>query len=238
VKPTGGFAGFPAGKVPLTPIPGSFFSDLLPAIDHLGELKLTLYAFWALARREGRFRYLRREELAEDDLLMQGLRTPGVSAEQALDEALERAVARGTLLRVGAAQEASEQTYFFLNTPKGRAGAAALENGSWRPSGDPRMPVELRLERPNVFTLYEQNIGPLTPMIAEMLHDAETEYPEYWIEEAIQIAVRNNARKWSYIEAILKGWRVEGKDDREDRGDTQKALRRYLEGDSAEFFDL
>jgi DnaD/phage-associated family protein len=100
------------------------------------------------------------------------------------------------------------------------------------------MPVELRLERPNVFTLYEQNIGPLTPMIAEMLHDAETEYPEYWIEEAIQIAVRNNARKWSYIEAILKGWRVEGKDDREDRGDTQKALRRYLEGDSAEFFDL
>lgn len=238
MKPSSGFAGFPSGKVPLTPIPRSFFSDLLPAIDHLGELKVTLYAFWALSAREGRFRYLRRDELAEDELLMKGLRLPGLSAEQALDEALERAVARGTLLRIGPTQHGLDQAYFFLNTAKGRAGAAALEDGSWRPSGDPRMPVELRLERPNLFTLYEQNIGPLTPMIAEMLQQAEKDYPARWLEEAIQISVRNNVRKWSYVEAILKGWRVEGKDDREDRGDTEKALRRYFEGDSAEFFDL
>jgi DNA replication protein len=233
-----GFAGFPSGKIPLTPIPRSFFSDVLPAIDHLGELKITLYAFWALAAREGRFRYLRRDELIQDELLMGGLKVQGATAEQALDEALERAVARGTLLKVAPTQDGPDQAYFFLNTAKGRAGAAALENGSWRPSGDPRMPVELRLERPNLFTLYEQNIGPLTPMIAEMLQEAEADYPQPWIEEAIQIAVRNNVRKWSYVEAILKGWRVEGKDDREDRGDTEKALRRYLEGDSADFFDL
>ncbi len=238
MKPPTGFAGFPSGKVPLTPIPRSFFSDILPAIDHLGELKVTLYAFWALAAREGRFRYLRRDELVADELLMKGLKLPGATAEQALDEALERAVARGTLLRVGPTGDGLDQAYFFLNTAKGRAGAAALENGSWRPSGDPRMPVELRLERPNLFTLYEQNIGPLTPMIAETLQEAEKDYPERWIEDAIQIAVRNNVRKWSYVEAILKGWRVEGKDDREDRGDTEKALRRYLEGDSADFFDL
>jgi DNA replication protein len=233
-----GFAGFPSGKIPLTPIPRSFFSDVLPAIDHLGELKITLYAFWALSAREGRFRYLRRDELSQDGLLMGGLKSPGVTAEQALDEALERAVARGTLLKVAPSQNGPDQAYFFLNTAKGRAGAAALENGSWRPSGDPRMPVELRLERPNLFTLYEQNIGPLTPMIGEMLKEAEKDFPEAWIEEAIQIAVRNNVRKWSYVEAILNGWRVEGKDDREDRGDTEKALRRYLEGDSADFFDL
>jgi DNA replication protein len=238
VRPSAGFAGFPSGKVPLTPIPRSFFSDILPAIDHLGELKVTLYAFWALAAREGRFRYLRRDEMVGDELLMKGLKVPGATAEQALDESLERAVARGTLLRVGPIGDGTDQAYFFLNTAKGRAGAAALENGSWRPSGDPRMPVELRLERPNLFTLYEQNIGPLTPMIAETIQEAEKDYPERWIEEAIQIAVRNNVRKWSYIEAILKGWRVEGKDDREDRGDTEKALRRYLEGDSADFFDL
>lgn len=238
MKSSGGFAGFASGKIPLTPIPSSFFSEILPAIDHLGELKVTLYTFWALAAREGRFRYIRRDEIAEDELLMKGLKMPGASEEQALDEALERAVARGTLLRVGPLQDGLEQTYIFLNTAKGRAGAAALESGSWRPSGDPRMPVELRLERPNVFTLYEQNIGPLTPMISETLQEAENDYPERWIEEAIQIAVRNNVRKWTYVEAILKGWRVEGKDDRENRGDTEKALRRYLEGDSADFFDL
>ena len=52
------FAGFPSGKVRLTPIPGPFFSELLPEIDHLGELKVTLYAFWFLDHLEAPVRYL------------------------------------------------------------------------------------------------------------------------------------------------------------------------------------
>ena len=43
-----GFPGFPDGKLKLTQIPNLFFSDLLPIIDDLGELKVKLYAFWAL----------------------------------------------------------------------------------------------------------------------------------------------------------------------------------------------
>ena len=31
---------------------------------------------------------------------------------------------------------------------------------------------------PNIFTMYEENIGLLTPMIAEELRDAEKTYPE------------------------------------------------------------
>ena len=52
-----GFTGFPAGKQRLTAIPNLFFSELLPAIDHLAELKVTLYAFWA-AQQAGRGRAL------------------------------------------------------------------------------------------------------------------------------------------------------------------------------------
>ena len=33
-----GFAGFPPGRLRTTPVPNLFFADLLPAIDHLGEL--------------------------------------------------------------------------------------------------------------------------------------------------------------------------------------------------------
>ena len=54
-----GFSGFPGGKLRLTPVPNLFFSDLLPHIDEVHELKVTLYAFWALTQREGRVRYLR-----------------------------------------------------------------------------------------------------------------------------------------------------------------------------------
>jgi DnaD/phage-associated family protein len=78
--------------------------------------------------------------------------------------------------------------------------------------------------------MYEQNIGPLTPMIADTLRYAEATFPAIWIEEAIQIAVDNNVRKWSYINAILEGWQSRGKDAREDRGDSEKARQRYLKG--------
>jgi DNA replication protein len=232
-----GFPGFPEGNKKTTPILNSFFSELLPIIDHLGELKITLYAFWALARKEGPFRYLIRDEMAKDQLLLEALTTPGATALEALDDSLERAVARGTLLRVNIGMDDDKTTIYFLNTQKGRAAIKGIELGKWRPSGLPEAPLELSVERPNIFTLYEQNIGPLTPLMAERLRDAEATYPEAWIEEAVSIAVENNVRKWRYIEAILEDWRTKGRDEREDRGDTEKARRRYVEGEFADFWD-
>ena len=39
------FSGFPAGKLDVTPLPNLFFSELVPAIDDLAELKVRGYAF-------------------------------------------------------------------------------------------------------------------------------------------------------------------------------------------------
>jgi DNA replication protein len=225
------FSGFPEGPMRLTPVPNLFFSDLMPAIDHIGELKITLYAFWALSQKEGRFQYLIKAEMAADGLLLQSLQTKDLSGEEALDEALERAVARGTLIKATLDFAESQDVLYVLNTPKGRAAMRSLERGEWKPSGDPHAPVSLEIERPNIFTLYEQNIGPLTPMIAEQLRLAEREYPTRWLREAIQIAVENNVRKWRYVEAILEDWKTKGRDEREDLRDTEEARRRYLEGE-------
>jgi DnaD/phage-associated family protein len=63
-----------------------------------------------------------------------------------------------------------------------------------------------------IFQLYEQNIGMLTPMIADRLRDALEDYPPGWLAEAIEIAVSYNKRSWAYCEAILERWRTEGKD--------------------------
>lgn len=65
----------------------------------------------------------------------------------------------------------------------------------------------------NTFVLYESNIGPLTPMIADALTDAEKTYPSEWIKDAIALAVENNKRNWRYCETILKRWQESGKDD-------------------------
>lgn len=63
-----------------------------------------------------------------------------------------------------------------------------------------------------IFSIYEQEIGLLTPMIAEQIKDWVENYPEGWLEDAIKIAAENNKRKISYINGILKNWRTDGRD--------------------------
>ena len=106
-----------------------FFRELLPKIDHLGELKVCLYLFWRLDRMEGTFRYLRREDFAGDERLMQGLGDSQERAQAALDESLERAVARGTLIRASVAVDQKQDQYYFLNSPRGRA--ASMSCTTW-----------------------------------------------------------------------------------------------------------
>jgi DnaD/phage-associated family protein len=64
-----------------------------------------------------------------------------------------------------------------------------------------------------IFAAYEQNISALTAVMAEILIDAEQDYPEAWILEAIGLAVQNNKRNWRYCETILKRWKDSGKDE-------------------------
>lgn len=228
------FSGFPSGKVRFTSIPAQFFTELLPQIDHLGELKVTLYIFWRLDHMEGTFRYLQLSDFTEDEKFLQSLEEDG---QNALQDSLERCVQRGTLLKIKVDLGNGLRAFYFLNTPRGQAAVKAIQDGEWKPSGDPQYPLELTKERPNIFRLYEENIGALTPMIADTLREAEESYPAQWIEEAIGIAVENNVRKWRYIEAILSSWKEKGKDERTNRGDSEKDRRKYVEGEFSQFIE-
>lgn len=223
-----GFPGFPDGKMRLTQVPNLFFSDLLPIIDNLAELKVTIYAFWALSQREGQVRYLRLADFLNDTEFVKGLGPTLKLAAEALLDGLERAVARGTFLHINVEGADGKMDLYFLNTEKGRTAVDGITRGEWRPNPDEDAPITLLVERPNIFILYEQNIGPLTPIIADELRDAEQAYPPRWIEEAITLAVANNARKWRYILTILERWRQEGKQDGTGRRDSQKELRKQI----------
>ncbi|OQX61677.1 MAG: hypothetical protein B5M51_07425, partial [Anaerolinea sp. 4484_236] len=119
--------------------------------------------------------------------------------------------------RVATPPPEEEQHLYFFNSPQGRAAVKAIQEGNWRPGKDTSPNPSLSIERPNIFQLYEENIGPLTPLIADALRDAESIYSATWIEEAIAIAVKNNVRKWNYIEAILHSWKEEGRYERKDK---------------------
>lgn len=231
------FPGFPEGKVRLTPIPAQFFTELLPQIDDHRELKVLLYVFWRLDRMESPFRYLKHSDFYEDEGFMGGLEPNPKKSEKTLHDALEKCIHRGTLLATCVELDGSPINLYFLNSPKGRAAVEAIERGEWKPSGDIQAPLEFSLEESPIYQLYEENIGPLTPLIAEKLKDAEDTYPQQWITEAFQIAVENNIRRWSYINAILSRWQEEGRDERKDRRDTEKDRRRYVEGEFSDFIE-
>ena len=70
-------------------------------------------------------------------------------------------------------------------------------------------------EIPNIYSIYEQNIGMITPHIAELIKESENLYPVEWVEDAIKHASKQNKRSWAYIESILNRWKIEGRDNGE-----------------------
>ena len=135
-----------------------------------------------------------------------------------LTAALESAVNRGALLRAEVGLGAENETFYFVNSPRGRMAVEQVKAGQWRP-GDGDNPIEILPERPNIYRLYEDNIGPLTPLIADELKDIEENFQVEWIEEAIRIAIQKEARHLRFIRAVLDRWRKEGKDEGKNTGE-------------------
>lgn len=198
------FSGFSSG---IEVVPTQFYEEVLPYIDDIAELKVTVFAFHLLNQFEGDQRFLFREDFAEQQYFMEGLSGDPEEAGRLLDAGLDAAEERGTLLKA----LYDSKALYFLNSPKGRSALARLEDGSWIPDSFLHLSVQTELFRPTIFKLYEENIGPLTPMIADVLRDCEKDYPYEWISDAMEEAVMNNARSWRYIDSILRKWKENGR---------------------------
>src|SRR5437660_10673938 len=122
------FAGFPPGKNPYVPVPDVFFTVLLPEIEDIAELKVTLHLFWLLAQKQGNPRCVSDRELMADRVLLRSLKRPGDPrpAEERVQQGLEQAVARGTLLRIhlklfGESNDEEEVIgWYFFKTARSR----------------------------------------------------------------------------------------------------------------------
>lgn len=202
-----------------TQIPNTFFQQLLNQIDDAAELKVTLYFLWYVQHMDGPYRALR-----ESDFDAKGL---GLSADE-VHAGIEKAVKRGSILRL----QHEADVFHFLNSPRGRIAAQAFAQGQLHEPAGVGSPL---FERPNIFRLYEENIGPLTPLIADALKDAEDTYSAEWVAETIELAVKHNKRSWKYCEAILKRWKEEGRGEKQDRRDTEEDRDKYTKGEYADY---
>jgi DNA replication protein len=208
------FAGFPA-RMEFTPVPNIFLNSVMPEIDDIAELKTTLYIIKTLYIKKGHIRFVTGGELKGDTSLMKSLKGAGKSPSEALHQALAQAVTRGTLLHLAGERDGVSEDIYFLNTEANRQNVEKIQSGELVLEGmRPReqSPVELE-EQPDIFALYEQNIGVLTPMISDELREAVKLYPEAWIRDAIKEAVSLNKRSWRYMARILERWSAEGKGD-------------------------
>jgi DnaD/phage-associated family protein len=229
------FLGFPAGAR-ATAIPSVFFSELLPQIQGEDELRVTLYMFYALGRRKGYPRFVTEAELVAEAPLYTALG----DAEEApgrVRAGLEAALARGSLLRLDVQHEEHTDVLYFLNTPSDRRAVEQIREGridlgrALPPPQDAPAP-----RQGSVYQLYEENIGPITPLIAEELKEAEELYPYEWLEEALREAALLNKRSWRYASRILQRWATEGRsrekagrDPGEGNSARAQLLRRYRE---------
>ena len=200
-----------------TPVPNPLFGPLLEQIQDLAELKVTLRSMWLFHRKRGRPQLAPLDEFLNDPALLRGLKGPGKVPREEIRRGLELAVARGTLLmhRADGANEFSQ--VYLLNTDAGRGVLARLRQGEEiGETGNGVASQGLEEEppgvKPNIFALYEDNVGTLSPILAEQLKEVESTYPGDWVKDAFQIAVAENKRNWRYIAGILRRWAAEGKD--------------------------
>ena len=225
------FKGFPA-RMDFTSIPNLFFSSLLPQIDDMAELKTTLNIMATLYRKRGYPRFVTYNELLGKASLMNSLKGMDKPLDEVLRGALEMAARRGTVIHVALDRDGVPEDIYFLNTESDRQIAGKVQNGELKLSGlkaKEQTYVETE-EQPDIFTLYEQNIGMLTPMIAEELREAEKLYPEAWIRDAIKEAVALNKRNIRYIDRILERWSAEGKFDGTYRRYSKTDTDKYIKG--------
>jgi DNA replication protein len=228
------FSGFPE-KPEVTPIPTVFFSLLMPQIEDIAELKTILHIFRLLSRRRGYPRFVTLAELFNDNSLREGIAGKNVeSFNVVLKSALDLAVHHNILLHLSLQSGDNYQDIYFINAESDRKAAEKIQRGDIvLPGLTSLRQVETQaVNRPDIFSLYEQNIGILTPIISEELQEAEDIYPPEWIKDAFKEAVTLNKRNWRYILRILQRWTVEGKDD----GKTGRNIKkendpdRYIKG--------
>jgi DNA replication protein len=214
------FKGFPT-RMQFTPIPNVVFSSLLPQIADNTELKALLNIFAILYPKKGNLRFVSFQELLGRASFISN---PGEESVSTLKRALESLVRRGVLIHQAMQNGEQTEDLYFLNNEANRLITARIQNGEIvLPGLKTETPVAVSLEEtPDIFTLYEQNIGMLTPLIADELRDAQKQYPENWITDAIKEAVKLNKHNWRYIARILENWSTEGKGDGTYRGNLKK----------------
>jgi len=205
-------------------LPNIFYSEVLPLMENPAEIKVVMQLFFLLSRRRGYPKFVTFNELSNDPVLVKGLQSQSAPLDELLKQSLDSAVQHGILVHVPISTNNVPDEAYFINNQNDKETMSKILNGTLKiPEVKIReMEALASMEPLDIYNLYEQNIGMLTPILAEELQEAEQRYPPDWIQDAFKEAIRANVRNWRYINGILKRWEREGKKDGRYVGDSKK----------------
>ena len=147
------------------------FGPILEQIQDLAELKVTLRGLWLFHRKKSAIRAVSLNEFLADQSLAKGLKSETESTSERIRQGLRLAVTRGTFLTI---QLPDTGTVFLLNTEADRRAVTKLSAAEiYRDIDHKQIDDVPKLEKPNIFSLYEDSIGSLSPLLAEELKEAE-----------------------------------------------------------------
>jgi DNA replication protein len=228
------------------PIPEWFLVDIAPAIREMAEMQVMLAMFRNHHAGGDLSEPVSEQALQRDPGLRTALKLDGAvqPPDEQIRRGIELAVARDTLLEFHVTSDDElVNSWLLIATPENRIKLERYRSGELSP------PVEADASasagaverlRPGIFRLYEQNIGLVTPIIADRLVEAMELYPQSWIEDAIEAAVSYNRRNWRYIQRILETWATEGRSHEANRRHQSSTSdldpERHLSGEYAAIF--
>lgn len=228
------FTGFPRYAESI-PIPVPFFTLVLPYIKNISELKVVLTVFKLIKYKRGHLRFVTAAELMTDKILVSDINTHNEKdASNLIEKSMDLAVEHGSLIKAHVVLNGVEDNIYVINQEPDKTSLNKLLKGELSipemvcvQSKNADLPVLV-----NIYQLYEENIGVITPLIAEELKRAESIYPIDWINESFSEAVKQNIRSWKYIASILERWTKEGKTDGKigRYSKKEKDTRRFVRG--------
>jgi DNA replication protein len=197
------------------PVPREFLADRIAQIDDPTELHVTLAVFRLAADSGSTPPAVSEESVLRDSVLARTFPDDRRSSKlfQRIRRGLQYATARESIVQVVLTIDGREERWYVPDSAGYRAALDLVlaEPGAWPVAG---IDAAIVATAPSVFSLYEKNIGMLTPLLTDQIETALELYPLSWIEDAIGEAVVYNKRNWRYVQRVLENWSVNGRGER------------------------
>ena len=215
-----------------TLIPNEFFEFFFPSVEFIEDI-FTL--FWCVYVLQEEFASKQKYYVSSDDLwFTQGVeysfKKIGIDKEQ-FNQSLERCVGLGFLLKMISNHQNHEEVIFLLNNSTSQDMVTNLQ------TGESNIDVNLNLEQTQtfgtaeLFQLYEEYFGVISPRIAESLVEASNQYDSDLIKQALKEASTQAITSWRYIERILESKEKESRKNETNRRDSLEARKHnYIGG--------